>query len=61
MIKNKIRQIQEQYSVPDKVEYIAPSNSKGQDGDKKLIKLNNKFYLYQKIEKIWYRVELERA
>ncbi len=61
ILKNSLREVKEQYSTPDKVEYVAPSNSKGTDGDRKVVKLENKFYLYQKIEKAWYRVELERA
>lgn len=60
-VEQVVRQLQEHHDVPTVVEYVPPSNSLGKDGDKKLIKLENKYYLYQKIEKQWFKVELERA
>ena len=38
-----------------------PSNNEGITGDKKLVKDGTRFYLYYKIEKEWFKTELERG
>ena len=70
-IMNKLRQIEEHHDVPLKVQRNVPSNSEGKDGDKKIVTIvgenlttgvsEDKYYLYHKINKEWFKVELERA
>ena len=55
-----IRELQQQVDIITKIEN-KPTNSEGNTGDKKIVKEGNDFYLYYKIEKQWYKTELEKA
>lgn len=69
--KNAIRQIQEHYDVPLKVQQSLPVNSEGKDGDKKIVttvgenattgESEQQYYLYYKINNEWFKVKLERG
>jgi len=60
VLNSKFNKAERQYSTPIKIE-SKPSNKDGVSGDRRIVRDDNKKYLYYKIENEWYKTELEKA
>lgn len=56
MLESKMKQV----NTPIKMQ-VRPSNKDGVNGDRRIVKTDNKTYLYYKVENEWYKTELEKA
>tara|TARA_R100000742_G_C4279510_1_gene104293 strand:+ start:3571 stop:3777 length:207 start_codon:yes stop_codon:yes gene_type:complete len=56
MVESKSKKVNSPIKLDKK-----PSNRDGENGDRRIVKTNNKTYLYYKIRDEWYKTELEKA
>ena len=56
MLESKMKQV----NTPIKMQ-VRHSNKDGVNGDRRIVKTDNKTYLYYKVENEWYKTELEKA
>lgn len=54
-------QSEQQYETPIKVETSTPKNEDGKAGDRKIIKQNNEYFLFIKVENRWMKTQLQEV
>jgi hypothetical protein len=59
-VRSMVELTKKKFNAPIKLD-VKPSNKDGVEGDRRIVKTNNKTYLYYKIENVWYKTELEKA
>ena len=59
-LEDRIQELQQQMEPAAQVTDIKPSNNDGVQGSRKIVKENDKIYLYHKVDGEWYKVEMEK-
>jgi hypothetical protein len=60
-LDDRIQEVQQQMEPVVEISTARPSDNEGAQGSRKIVKENNKVYLYHKVDGEWYKTEMEKG